>query len=191
LHTARAGILPDRGVTGLGGREMNVEARGGENSAIRNSGNGVLVRPATAADAADLARLRYEFRIELDPPVEAEGDFVKRCGEWMAKQLGSNGLWRCWVAESGPELVGTIWLQLIEKLPNPVGHPGFHGYISSVYVRAGRRNGGIGSALLTACLAECRARGLDAVFLWPTESSRSLYQRHGFALRDDLLERRE
>jgi ribosomal protein S18 acetylase RimI-like enzyme len=150
-----------------------------------------LVRPATLADVADLARLRYEFRIELDQPVEAEKEFVQRCREWMLKQLGVGGVWRCWVAESGSGLVGTIWLQLIEKLPNPVGHLGFHGYISSVYVRPGLRNGGIGSALMTTCLAECQARGIDAVFLWPTARSRSLYQRHGFVVRDDLLERRE
>jgi GNAT superfamily N-acetyltransferase len=150
-----------------------------------------LVRPATPADVAELARLRYEFRIELDPPVEAEEEFVKRCREWMAKQLGPSGVWRCWVAESGSVLVGTIWLQMIEKLPNPVGHLGFHGYISSVYVRPALRNGGIGSALMAACLTECQALGIDAVFLWPTAQSRSLYQRHGFVVREDLLERRE
>ena len=148
------------------------------------------VRPATSADAAELARLRYGFRIELDSPVEAEPAFVKRCTAWMAKQLAPGGVWRCWVAESGSKLVGTIWLQLIEKLPNPVGHLGFHGYISSVYVLPGLRGAGIGSALMAACLAECQAQGIDAVFLWPTERSRSLYQRHGFVVRDDLLERR-
>jgi ribosomal protein S18 acetylase RimI-like enzyme len=149
------------------------------------------IRPATQADVAALACLRYQFRIELDSPVEAEEEFVSRCREWMARQLGPGGVWRCWVAKSGAELVGTIWLQLIEKLPNPVGHRGFHGYISSVYVRPGLRNGGIGSALMSACLAECRAQSIDAVFLWPTEHSRSLYQRQGFAVRDDLLEWRD
>jgi len=123
--------------------------------------------------------------------VEAEGEFVKRCEPWMAKQLGSGGVWRCWVAESGTALVGTIWLQLIEKLPNPVGHLGFHGYISSVYVRPDLRGGGIGSALMAVCLAECQAQAVDATFLWPTPRSRSLYQRHGFEVRDDLLERRD
>lgn len=149
------------------------------------------IRPATPADVAELARLRYEFRIELDSPVETEGEFVSRCREWMARQLGPDGVWRCWVAESGSGLVGTIWLQLIEKLPNPVGHLGFHGYISSVYVRPDLRNGGIGSALMAACLTECQAQGIDAVFLWPTARSRSLYERHGFVVGDDLLERRD
>jgi len=148
------------------------------------------VRRATPADAAELARIRYGFRAELDAPVESEAVFRERCARWMIAQLGPAGRWRCWVAVLGTTLVGSIWLQLIEKLPNPVGHPGFHGYVSSVYVVPELRNAGIGSALLEACLAEADGLELDAVFLWPTERSRRLYQRHGFVVPDDLLERR-
>jgi GNAT superfamily N-acetyltransferase len=147
-----------------------------------------VVRPGDPNDASELARLRYEFRTELDPPTEAESIFVGRCTEWIARHLAPGGAWRCWVAILDGMLVGTIWLQLIEKLPNPVGHKGHHGYISSVYVVPSLRNAGIGSALMTTCLAECRAQDVDAVILWPTSRSRSLYQRHGFAVREDLLE---
>jgi GNAT superfamily N-acetyltransferase len=145
------------------------------------------IRRAEPADAPELARLRYALRTELDPPTEEESKFVARCTEWMAESLSPGGAWRCWVAVLGGTLVGTIWLQLIEKLPNPVGHLGWHGYVSSVYVVPELRNAGIGSGLLAACLEECRAQGVDAVFLWPTPRSRELYQRHGFAVPDDLL----
>lgn len=148
------------------------------------------IRRAQPADASQLAQLRYAFRTELDPPTEEESGFVRRCTEWMMKSLLPGGAWRCWVAELGGTLVGTIWLQLIEKLPNPVGHLCWHGYVSSVYVVPELRNAGIGSGLLAACLDECRAQGVDAVFLWPTPRSRELYQRHGFVVQDDLLERR-
>jgi GNAT superfamily N-acetyltransferase len=148
------------------------------------------IRRATPADAAELARIRYAFRAELDPPVEDEAVFRERCARWMIAQLGPAGHWRCWVAVLGTTLVGSVWLQLIEKLPNPVGHRGFHGYVSSVYVVPELRGAGIGSALLDACLAEADALQLDALFLWPTERSRALYLRHGFAVPEDLLERR-
>jgi GNAT superfamily N-acetyltransferase len=108
----------------------------------------------------------------------------------MRDRLASGGTWRCWVASAQGKLVGTTWLGLIEKLPNPAGHLERHAYISSVYVVPARRNSGIGSALLGACLDECRRQGVDSVFLWPTPRSRGLYERHGFAVRDDLLERR-
>lgn len=148
------------------------------------------IRPATPGDAGELARLRFEFRTELDPPTEAKSDFVERCTRWMLEQLQKGGAWRCWVAVRGETLVGTLWLQLIEKLPNPVAHLERHGYISSVYVVPALRSAGIGSALLDACLTECREYGIDALFLWPTARSRTLYQRHGFTVRQDLLGRR-
>jgi GNAT superfamily N-acetyltransferase len=49
------------------------------------------------------------------------------------------------------------------------------------------RRGGIGGRLLETALAWCRAAGVDAVLLWPCARSRSLYERYGFGVRDDLL----
>ena len=148
------------------------------------------VRRASPADAPALAQLRYDFRTELDPPAEPGAVFVERCKTWMAPRLGPSSTWRCWLAELGGTPVGTLWLQLIEKLPNPVGHRDYHGYVTSVYVVPPLRAAGIGSALVQACVAEADALELDALFLWPTERSRPLYARHGFTVRDDLLERR-
>jgi GNAT superfamily N-acetyltransferase len=148
------------------------------------------VRRATPDDASSLARLRYDFRVELDPPTEDAAVFIDRCARWMARHLGPADVWRCWLAELGDTSVGTLWLQVIEKLPNPVGHRDYHGYISSVYVVPALRNAGIGSALLQACIADAEALGIDALFLWPSEQSRPLYARHGFEVRTDLLERR-
>jgi GNAT superfamily N-acetyltransferase len=142
------------------------------------------------ADAFELASLRYAFRTERRPASEAEAGFIQRCTEWMAERLASNRNWRCWVAVTEGRLVATIWLQLIEKLPNPVEETEIHGYVTSVYVAPPYRNSGLGTALLTASLAECDALGVDSVFLWSTAESRELYQRHGFAVRGDLLDRR-
>ena len=147
------------------------------------------LRAGGTADAAALARLRYAFRADLDTPAETEAAFLARCRAWMETRLAS-GPWRSWVLEQDGGLVGTVWLQLLEKLPNPVAEPEWHGYISSLFVLPEARGLGLGSRLLAAAVAECDRRGCDAVVLWPTPRSRSLYQRHGFAVRDDLLERR-
>jgi GNAT superfamily N-acetyltransferase len=149
-----------------------------------------LIRAATPNDASELARLRYAFRTEQASPTEPEAEFLRRCTSWMNGRLAPESSWRCWVAVVEGRLVGTIWLQVIEKLPNPGDEPELHGYVSSVYVVPGLRSGGVGTALVTACLAACDDLGLDAVFLWSTSESRRLYQRHGFDLRDDLLDRR-
>jgi GNAT superfamily N-acetyltransferase len=149
------------------------------------------IRRAVPGDARALARLRYEFRSEIAPPVEPEARFVARCARWMAARLRRRGAWRCWVVEDAAgEPVGAGWLQVIEKLPNPVAETERHGYITNLYLRPSHRGQGIGHRLLEALLAECHRETVDAVILWPTPRSRSLYERHGFAVRDDLLERR-
>jgi GNAT superfamily N-acetyltransferase len=150
----------------------------------------VTVRLATPADAKSLARLRYSFRATQAPAIESELDFLERCQPWMAKRLTRDSAWRCWVAETGNQLVGTLWLQLLEKLPNPVEEAEWHGYITSFYVDPAWRNSGLGSALLARALEECSAREVDAVILWPTPKSRALYERHGFGVRDDIMARR-
>lgn len=137
-----------------------------------------------------LAGLRYEFRAGIAPIAEAKPAFLERCAAWMIGRLESGDAWRCWVADTGEAIVGTAWLGFVEKLPNPIGEPEWHGYVSSLYVRPAHRGAGLGSALLEACLRECEDRTVDAVILWPTPVSRALYARHGFGIREDLLELR-
>jgi N-acetylglutamate synthase-like GNAT family acetyltransferase len=62
--------------------------------------------------------------------------------------------------------------------------------VSSLYLKSEIRGHGVGSELLEICIKTGESVGCDAIFLWPTARSRSLYLRHGFAVREDLLERR-
>jgi GNAT superfamily N-acetyltransferase len=154
----------------------------------KRGGDGVVLRTATALDAPALARLRYEFRSGTGPVVEGEAEFVRRCSRWMEERLREGGAWRCWVAERERAPVGQLWAQLIEKMPNPSPELERHAYLTNFYVREDERGRGVGSMLLSAALEWCQARQVHAAILWPTERSRSLYQRHGFAVRSDLME---
>jgi len=146
------------------------------------------VRTATSADAPALARLRYDFRAALNEPTEDEEGFIARCASWMALRLDPGSAWRCWVLEQEGSVAGQLWLQLIEKIPNPAPELEQHAYITNVYVRPEARGSGAGQQLLEAALHYCRAVRIDAVILWPTERSRTLYARNGFAVPADLLE---
>ncbi|HKP50323.1 MAG TPA: GNAT family N-acetyltransferase [Gemmatimonadales bacterium] len=149
-----------------------------------------MIRPATADDADILARLRYEFRASLATVEERDSDFLPRCARWIRERLEAGSQWNAWLAHSAGSPVGTIWLQWIEKIPNPVTELEWHGYITSLFVRESFRGNRLGTALLETALAACRTRGVDAVILWPTPRSRSLYLRHGFSVQDDLMQLR-
>lgn len=147
----------------------------------------IEIRAATAADAPGLARLRFAFRSRHHEAVESEEDFVARCEPWMRDRLARGTGWRAWVAVQRGTLVGTLWLQLIEKLPNPGDEAELHAYITSVYLQPELRNRGTGSRLIEGALTECRDQAVDTVFLWPSAQSRPLYARHGFAPSDDTI----
>jgi predicted acetyltransferase len=87
-------------------------------------------------------------------------------------------------------LLGHVCVQLFEKIPNPVNERELHAYVSNCYVIPEMRNHGLGRRLLNKALSWCRARDVDAVILWPSRASKSLYRRCGFAP-SDILELRD
>jgi GNAT superfamily N-acetyltransferase len=151
---------------------------------------GAMIRPAVPTDAPHLARMRYDLRTSIAAAIEGEEAFLARCTAWMALRLLPGTGWRCLVAEEGECLLGAVWLEAIEKLPSPGAESERHGYVTGFYVREAARGRGLGSRLLGECVWEAETIGVDKLILWPTPDSRSLYLRHGFAVRDDLLERR-
>jgi GNAT superfamily N-acetyltransferase len=146
------------------------------------------VRRATRGDAMRLAELRYQFRAALREAVEPRLDFVPRCAVWMRARLAEEGSWAAWVALESGVIVGTLWVQLVEKLPNPVGEGERHAYLTNFFVVREAR-GGAGSALLAAALGEADGSGVDATYLWPTERSRTLYRRFGFVGEGEVMVR--
>ena len=146
------------------------------------------IRLAAAGDAPTLARMRFEFRATMNQASESEDSFIARCALWMSVRLEPGSPWRCWVADQAGVIVGHLWLQLIEKIPNPAPEQEQHGYITNVYVDPAVRGGGIGRLLMEAALQFCRENDVDSVILWPTERSRTLYARHGFEVPNDMME---
>jgi len=149
------------------------------------------IRVATSGDWNALAEMRYQFRSEVGSPTEAKSRFVRRCTSWMKKAFGADSTaWRCWVLDDGKQLLGHVWVQLLEKIPNPVDEPELHAYVTNFYVVPEKRDRGLGRKLLNEALSWCRTQGCDAVILWATPESRSLYRRCGLVKSADIFELR-
>jgi GNAT superfamily N-acetyltransferase len=149
-----------------------------------------MIRRATPDDAELLAQFRFAFRSEHRPPTERASDFITRCAAWMRERLAADSHWRAWILIVDDTPVGNVWLQLVEKIPNPsAGEPELHAYISNFFVVPEYRNRGGGAQLMEAALAECRVQNVDNIFLWPTEESLSLYERFGFGVSESVLVR--
>ena len=157
----------------------------------------IVVRAAVASDAPTLAALRWAFRAGRAAAREDQSAFVARCADWMRRELQAAGRWRCWVATrdqgdpAHPQsaIIGQVWLQILPKVPNPIGERDRHAYLSNLYV-APEARGGVGSRLLDAALGWADQHGVDCVVLWPTPKSTTLYERHGFVRPGEVMERK-
>ncbi len=149
------------------------------------------IRLARSGDCRALADLRYRFRAEIESVTETKSQFLRRCTSWMKKRFRAGScLWRCWVLDDGKQLLGHICVQLFEKIPNPVNQPELHAYVTNLYVIREMRDRRLGKRLLNKALSRCRARGTDAVILWPSSASRSFYRQCGFVAPSDIFELR-
>src|SRR5262249_41750068 len=101
-----------------------------------------------------------------------------------------SGAWRCWVVDDGKQLLGHVCVQLFEKIPNPVNEPELHAYVTNFYIVPGKRDRGLGRKLLNKALSWFRGQRTDAIILWATPESTSLYRRCGFIESADLFELR-
>ncbi len=109
----------------------------------------------------------------------------------MKKAFGAgSNAWRCWVIDDGKQLLGHVCVQLFEKMPNPVNEPEAHAYLTNFYVVPEMRGRGLGGKLLNKALSWCRAQDADAVILWATAESKSLYRQCGLLEPRDILELR-
>ena len=151
----------------------------------------VRIRLARSSDCRGLAEMRYRFRTETGLATETKSRFLRRCTSWMRKHFRSGSYpWRCWVIDDGKQLLGHVCVQLFEKMPNPVSEPEAHAYLTNFYVVPEMRGQGLGRKLLNKALSWCRAQGADAVILWATAESKSLYRRCGLLEPTDILQLR-
>ncbi|WP_205648010.1 GNAT family N-acetyltransferase [Actinomadura rubteroloni] len=147
------------------------------------------MRRALPADAPSLAELRWAFKQEdegvPEPPDAAV--FLRQAESWIHDRL-ADGRWSAWVAEAAGAIRGHVFLQPVERMPDPHGDTAPIGYVTNFYVAPAHRDRGIGTALLQALTDHARAGAVGTLIVWPSDRSAPLYQRSGFLAPDELLE---
>lgn len=147
----------------------------------------IRIRFAKNSDAVELAKLRLALRSRPITNIEDQSAFLERCTKWITDAVEQTK-WRCWVAEQDEVLVGALWLQLVEKVPNPTPEPEQFAYITNFFITESARGRGLGSRMLNEAIRWCRDQNVHLMILWSRKESRSLYERHGFTIGKDLLQ---
>jgi GNAT superfamily N-acetyltransferase len=150
----------------------------------------VIVRRGLADDAPTLARLRWRWWVEeraaeqIAAGVDREV-FLDYFTTWTLDHLATH---LSFVVEVDGRICGMAWLMLANRVPNPRSLDRRMGDVQSVYVVPELRNNGVGGALITAIMAEARARELDRLTVHAAERAMPFYLRAGFRDQQNWLE---
>jgi ribosomal protein S18 acetylase RimI-like enzyme len=144
--------------------------------------DGLVVRPATPDDAADLGRIHEQAWTEgLGPLLPPEvlrrlgGGGRRRAIEALARDPGAGH--RVLVAEAGGEVVGFAWFG---RRPHEL--PPFEGQLHSLYVRQDCQRAGAGGRLLREAMRALLRDGVGSLMLWVLTANgpaRRFYERCG------------
>jgi GNAT superfamily N-acetyltransferase len=137
-------------------------------------------RQATPQDAAELARLRWDFSPdEVAATAQSFAEFARDFEQFIRDALHS-GSWSIWVAEHSQHLIANVYVYIVQKVPRPGRFRMCYGYVTNVYAEPNFRNAGIGAALLQHVIAWAHEQQLELLLVWPSDESVRFYARAGF-----------
>ena len=148
----------------------------------------MIIRPHTQSDFNSIAELRWKLKTE-DLASEKRPDkdvFITSYLDHL-KHEEAVGQTTHWVAAENNDVFGVVTLRRVSKDTSLSGKGGAWGYVTNVYVVGDKRNRRIGTYLLADCISCARSQGLEFLLVWPSERSRSLYERAGFEGSSDPL----
>jgi ribosomal protein S18 acetylase RimI-like enzyme len=137
---------------------------------------GVQIRLAVPADAADLGRLLHDFNSEYEEPSPGAEELTGHYRELLAAE-------EMVVLLAGPGPDGFSQFRL--RRSHYTGLPDAH--VEELYVVPGHRGQGIGRTLLEATMEAAREAGATHIELTTGETdteARSLYESSGFTNRE-------
>lgn len=154
-----------------------------------------LVRPATVADRAVLARHRCEMFKDMGKLASASYlALAAATEEYLATAIPA-GEYRAWLAapRAEPERVvagGGVQLRRILPRPAPGGGllpPGPQALIVNVYTEPAWRQRGLAERVMRAILAWCAEAQIPSVILHASPQGRPIYERLGFQESNEMF----
>ncbi len=144
----------------------------------------IIIREAIAVDLPDLARLRWTWSEEGQPPIDCSLDeYVRDFIAWYQRHDD----FVAYVAADGPELVAMGFLAFAPRVPDPRSFHRHTGDIQSMYVLPQHRNRGIGARLVEQLVHHGRTAGCTRITVHSDGRAVPFYTRAGFAARPNLL----
>ena len=135
------------------------------------------IRKATPRDHADLARLRV-IMLEYITGIRFTPGELRAIDEHFQAWDGEDPL--CLVAEEEGRILGCVAVSFSRIFPGPKNPTGKKAEVHNFAVYEEHRGRGIGKALFSRVLKECRERGVGRVSLYASDMGIPIYESFGF-----------
>jgi GNAT superfamily N-acetyltransferase len=131
--------------------------------------------------------MRWNYWVEggSDPAAQNRQEFVDGFIDFLRPKL--NKTWFVWCASEDSEILGHVFIQVIEKIPKPSAPADTFGYVTNVCMHPSYRNAGVGSQLMEKVKTWARRRDLEFLVLWPSGPSIPFWQKLEFTVDDPLV----
>ena len=137
------------------------------------------VRPATAGDAAEVARLGALMFESMG--LAADGHWRDHAVELLVDGLGRGDVQAYVIdAPEGGRLIANALGTISQRLPGPLNPGGRAGYVQYVCTEPAFRARGLGRAVMARLVDWYRASGVGVVELHATAAAEALYRSMGF-----------
>jgi|GEM_PF-69198 len=137
-----------------------------------------------------LSQLRWDFtladrnidELDLDHP-----SFIQECQGFFS-QGHSQDTWSHWVVIVNDEVVSSISVNHIRKVPKPTLFMDEYAYVTNVYTKPEFRQRGLASRLMDHILTWAKERNFELMIVWPSRPAVNYYKKVGFKEQNDLME---
>ncbi|MBV8900501.1 MAG: GNAT family N-acetyltransferase [Verrucomicrobia bacterium] len=147
----------------------------------------VLIRQATVRDLPELIRLRWDACDGQSAEDDYYDEFAHQFSAFLADKFDDRN-WGLIVADVGEQLVGTVYLQKILRLPRPKGEPNSQALVSGLHVDHTYRGQDLRRDLLENAAVWARQADVSLLLVNASEATASVFHRFGFAATDGYLQ---
>ena len=85
-------------------------------------------------------------------------------------------------------IVASMFVYLIPKVPIPNGNSDYIAYLTKVFTKEKYRNKGIGTKMLNHIKEYLKNLNCELIFVWPSDNSIEWYNRNDFSNENEIME---
>lgn len=144
---------------------------------------------ASEAHAEQIIKLRVNLLLELNKlSTEKEIKAIEEATYTYFIQATKEGSLLSYCIEQDGILVSTSGLLFFQRHPTPKNLSGKEAYINNVYTLPEFRKQGLAHILVEACIQECKARGVQRIWLHASDEGMPMYAKFGFKKNEAAME---